>query len=204
MSDALSAFGGCGAYGSRFSDMKTLENKRVAILATDGFEQVELEQPRQALQEAGAITEIVSPKAGTIQGMHHAEKGEAFPVDVLLSRARPDDYDALLLPGGALNPDALRTNEQALAFVRNFFDQGKPVAAICHAAWILIDVGIVEGRTLTSWPAIATDVRNAGGIWVDQEVVVDNGLVTSRQPSDIPAFNAKMVEEIAEGIHAGR
>lgn len=182
--------------------MKTLENKRVAILATDGFEQVELEEPRQALQEAGAATEIVSPKEGTIQGMHHADKGEVFPVDVPLSRARPQDYDALLLPGGALNPDALRTDQRALAFVRNFFDEGKPVAAICHAAWILIDAQVVEGRTLTSWPAIATDVRNAGGHWIDQDVVVENGLVTSRKPADIPAFNAKMIEEIAEGIHA--
>jgi protease I len=181
--------------------MQTLLNKRVAILAADGFEQVELEGPRKALEEAGATTEVVSPSSGKIQGMNHDKKGDSVAVDVTLEDADSGDYDALMIPGGLINPDTLRTNKLALEFVRRFFTSGKPVAAICHAPWVLIDAGLVKGRTLTSWPAIQTDVRNAGGDWVDREVVVDHGLVTSRKPDDIPAFNAKMIEEFKEGIH---
>jgi protease I len=184
--------------------MQTLSNKRVAILAADGFEQVELEKPKAALEEAGAITEIVSPSSGSIQGMNHDEKGDSLNVDVPLEEADAADYDALMIPGGLINPDTLRSNKLALEFVRRFFAAGKPVAAICHAPWVLIDADLVKGRTLTSWPAIKTDVRNAGGEWVDREVVVDQGLVTSRKPDDIPAFNAKMIEEFQEGAHAAQ
>lgn len=181
-----------------------LSGKKVAILAADGFEEVELTKPRQALDDAGAKTTVVSIKAGKIQGMNHADKGETVAVDQTLTDAKPQAFDALLIPGGLMNPDALRSNEGALEFVRHFFREGKPVAAICHAPWVLIDAGVVRGRTLTSWPAIKTDVRNAGGTWVDQEVVVDNGLVTSRKPDDIPAFNSKMIEEFGEGVHLAR
>jgi deglycase len=179
-----------------------LSTKKVAILAADGFEEVELTKPRKALDDAGAKTSVISLKGGKIQGMNHADKGETVVVDQTLGDAKPQDFDALLIPGGLMNPDSLRTNDQALEFVRHFFREGKPVAAICHAPWVLIDAGVVRGRTLTSWPAIKTDVRNAGGTWVDQEVVVDNGLVTSRKPDDIPAFNDKMIEEFGEGRHA--
>jgi protease I len=144
---------------------------------------------------------VISIKPGKIQGMNHADKGATVAVDLTLADANPQDFDALMIPGGLMNPDALRTSEDALEFVRHFFRGGKPVAAICHAPWVLIDAGVVRGRTLTSWPAIKTDVRNAGGNWVDQEVVVDNGLVTSRKPDDIPAFNEKMIEEFCEGRH---
>jgi protease I len=179
-----------------------LLNKRVALLAADGFEQVELTKPKEALEEAGANVSIVSPGANQIQGMHHAEKGDAFDVDIPLENADPAEFDALMIPGGLMNPDTLRSTPKALEFVRAFFRTGKPVAAICHAPWVLIDAGVVRGRRLTSWPAIQTDVKNAGATWVDEEVVVDNGLVTSRKPDDIPAFNRKMIEEFAEGIHA--
>jgi protease I len=178
-------------------------NKRVAILATDGFEQAELEEPMHALEMAGATVSIVSPMPVKIQGMRHAEKGDTFDVDVLLANANTEDFDALLLPGGLMNPDELRSMPEAVNFVRAFADAGKPIAAICHAPWILIEAGLVKGRRLTSWPAIQTDVKNAGGDWVDEEVVVDQGLVTSRKPADIPAFNEKVIEEIAEGHHAG-
>ena len=181
-----------------------LEGNKVAILVADGFEQVEMTKPRAALQDASAETKIVSPKAGKIQGMHHADKGDMFEVDLALGDAKPDAFDALMIPGGLMNPDTLRSTKEALEFVRHFFREGKPVAAICHAPWVLIDAGVVRGRTLTSWPAIKTDVRNAGGNWVDQEVVVDNGLVTSRKPDDIPAFNEKMIEEFCEGRHQAR
>lgn len=181
--------------------MQKLSNKKIAILAADGFEQAELEEPKKALDKAGATTSIVSPESGEIQGMKHADKGDKFHVDVDLEDADPADYDGLMIPGGMMNPDELRANPTALNFVRHFFEKGKPVAAICHAPWVLIDAGVAKGRTLTSWPAIQTDVRNAGATWVDKEVVVDNGLVTSRKPDDIPAFNKKMVEEFAEGIH---
>jgi protease I len=179
-----------------------LLNKRVAILAADGFEQVELQQPKEALEEAGATVSIVSLKEGQIQGMHHADKGDLFDVDLALKHAKAEEFDALLLPGGLMNPDTLRSTPAALEFTKAFFTAGKPVAAICHGPWVLIDAGLVRGRMLTSWPAIKTDVKNAGGNWVDQEVVVDNGLVTSRKPDDIPAFNRKMIEEFAEGVHA--
>jgi protease I len=180
---------------------KELSRKKVAILAADGFEQVELTKPKKALDDAGAKTTVVSIKSGKIQGMNHADKGDSVAVDETLANAKPQDFDALMIPGGLMNPDSLRSTEEALEFVRHFFKEGKPVAAICHAPWVLIDAGVVRGRTLTSWPAIKTDVRNAGGNWVDEEVVVDNGLVTSRKPDDIPAFNEKMIEEFAEGKH---
>ena len=179
-----------------------LSGKKVAILAADGFEEVELTKPRAALDEAGATTVVVSLKSGKIQGMNHADKGDTVPVDMTLNEAKPDDFDALMIPGGLMNPDSLRSSEEALEFVRHFFRESKPVAAICHAPWVLIDAGVIRGRTVTSWPAIKTDVRNAGANWVDHEVVVDNGLVTSRKPDDIPAFNKKMVEEFCEGRHA--
>ena len=179
-----------------------LSGKKVAILAADGFEEVELTKPRKALDDAGAKTSVVSLKSGKIQGMNHADKGATVAVDVTLAEAKPQEFDALLIPGGLMNPDTLRSSDEALEFVRHFFRQGKPVAAICHAAWVLIDAEVVSGRTITSWPAIRTDVRNAGATWVDQDVVVDNGLVTSRKPDDIPAFNEKMIEEFAEGRHA--
>ena len=180
---------------------RKLDGKKVAILVTDGFEQVEMTKPREALNEAGAETKIVSLKPGRIQGMHHADKGDKFDVDLTLDEARPEEFDALLIPGGLMNPDALRSNDDALEFTRHFFREGKPVAAICHGPWVLIDAGVVRGRTLTSWPAIKNDVKNAGGKWVNEEVVVDNGLVTSRKPDDIPAFNKKMIEEFCEGRH---
>ncbi len=180
---------------------RQLDGKKVAILVTDGFEQVEMTKPREALDEAGAETKIVSLKPGKIQGMHHADKGDKFDVDLTLDEARPEKFDALLIPGGLMKPDALRSNDDALEFARHFFREGKPVAAICHGPWVLIDAGVVRGRTLTSWPAIKNDVKNAGGKWVNEEVVVDNGLVTSRKPDDIPAFNKKMIEEIREGRH---
>jgi protease I len=181
---------------------KELSGKKVAILAADGFEEVELTKPRKALDDAGAKTSVVSIKSGKIQGMNHADKGETVTVDVILSKAKPADFDALMIPGGLMNPDTLRSTDEALEFVRHFFEEAKPVAAICHAPWVLIDAGVIHGRSLTSWPAIKTDVRNAGGNWVDKEVVVDNGLVTSRKPDDIPAFNEKMIEEFCEGRHA--
>ena len=178
-----------------------LDGKKVAILVTDGFEQVEMTKPRDVLDEAGAETKIVSLKPGKIQGMHHADKGDKFDVDLTLDEARPEQFDTLLIPGGLMNPDSLRSNDDALEFTRHFFRERKPVAVICHGPWVLIDAGVVRGRTLTSWPAIKTDVKNAGGKWVNKEVVVDNGLVTSRKPDDIPAFNEKMIEEFCEGRH---
>ena len=181
-----------------------LSGKKVAILVADGFEQVEMTKPRDALKEAGARTSIVSLRAGKIEGMNHADKGDTFDVDIALDEARPEEFDALMIPGGLMNPDTLRATEEALTFVRHFFEEGKPVAAICHGPWVLIDAGVARGRTMTSWPAIKTDVRNAGATWVNEEVVVDNGLVTSRKPDDIPAFNKKMVEEFAEGQHRAR
>ncbi|MEO8440077.1 MAG: type 1 glutamine amidotransferase domain-containing protein [Spartobacteria bacterium] len=178
-----------------------LKGKKVAILVADFFEQVELTKPRKALEEAGAEVTIVSPDSGKIRGMNHADKGDEFEVDVALDKANPKDYDALMIPGGTMNPDTLRSNEAALEFTRHFFQTGKPVAAICHGPWVLVDAGVARDRTVTSWPAIQTDLKNAGATWVDEEVVVDNGLVTSRKPDDIPAFNKKMIEEFAEGKH---
>ena len=178
--------------------MSDLNDKKVAILVADMFEQVELVEPRKALEEAGATTEIVSLEEGKVQGFDHYDKADAFPVARTVEEASVDDYDALLLPGGVGNPDNLRQDENAVAFVRGFFDQGKPVAAICHAPWTLVEAGVVRGRTLTSFASIQTDVRNAGGDWVDQEVVVDGNLVTSRKPDDIPAFNRELIKLFAE------
>jgi protease I len=178
-----------------------LDGKRIAILATDGFEQVELTEPRKALDEAGAKTEIVSPAKGQVKGWKETEWGDKFDVDTPLDGARASDYDALLLPGGVMNPDKLRMNPTAVRFAKDFFKQSKPVAAICHGPQILIDAGVLKGRTVTSYSSLKADVANAGAIWVDQEVMVDNGLVTSRKPDDIPAFNRKMIEEFAEGVH---
>jgi protease I len=179
-----------------------LEGKKVAILVTDGFEQVEMTKPRQALDEAGAETKIVSTHSGQIFGMNHADKGDKFDVDLTLDEARPEEFDALMIPGGLLNPDTLRSNDNALEFARHFFNKGKPVAAICHGPQVLISADLVRGRKMTSWPAIKVDMRNAGASWVDEEVVVDNGVVSSRKPDDIPAFNKKMIEEFCEGRHA--
>ena len=183
---------------------KSLKGKRVAILVAEGFEQVELTDPRKALDEAGAETQIVSPAKGEVQGWKHFDKADRFPVDVPLEHAQPREFDALLLPGGVANPDQLRIIPEAVAFVRQFFEAGKPVAAICHGLWPLIDAGVVRGRKVTSWPSLRADLQNAGANWVDQEVVTDNGLVTSRKPDDIPAFNRKMIEEFAEGVHTER
>jgi protease I len=182
----------------------SLRSKKVAILVADGFEQVEMTEPRMALTDAGATTTLISPNRRRVQAMHHHEKGDVFDVDLPLDSAHADDFDALLLPGGVANPDVLRTNEKAVQFARNFFDAGKPVAAICHGPWLLVEADVVRGRQVTSWPSLKTDLRNAGADWVDREVVVDNGLITSRKPDDIPAFNRKLVEEIAEGVHAGQ
>jgi len=180
---------------------KKLEGKKVAILATDGFEQSELLEPRKALEEAGAKVEIVSLKSGEIKGWDETDWGKTVPVDKIVSEANADDYDALQLPGGVMNPDKLRTDESVIKFIKAFFDAGKPVAAICHAPWVLINAGVVEGRDLTSYHTIRKDLENAGAKWTDSEVIVDQGLVTSRKPDDIPAFNRKMIEEFAEGIH---
>jgi protease I len=183
--------------------MAKLSGKRVAILVTDGFEQVEMTDPRAALEAEGAKTTLIAPKPGKVKGWQHTDWGESFEVDQTLTRARESDYDALLLPGGAMNPDKLRLEPEAVDFVRRFFDSGKPVAAICHGPWLLIDAGVVEGRTVTAWPSIRIDLANAGAKVEDAEVVVDRGLVTSRKPADIPAFNRKMIEEFAEGRHVG-
>jgi len=181
--------------------MQSLNGKKVAILVEDGFEQVELTSPKEALEKAGAKTHIISPKRDKVKGWEHTQWGQEFPVDVAIDQANANDYDALLLPGGVMNPDKLRINKTAVQFVRSFFDQNKPVAAICHGPWILVEANVVKGRKVTSYPSIQTDLKNAGANWVDQEVVVDQGLVTSRKPDDLPAFNRKMVEEIAEGQH---
>ena len=180
---------------------KKLEGKKVAIVVTDGFEQVELTSPKEALEREGAICEIVSPREGKVKGWQHVEWGDELPVDVPLAQASADDYDALVLPGGVMSPDKLRVLPEMRKLVKSFFDAGKPVAAICHGPWSLIDAGVIEGRKVTSWPTLETDLVNAGAEWVDEEVVVDDGLVTSRKPDDLPAFNAKMIEEFAEGLH---
>ena len=185
--------------------MGKLDGKNIAILvANEGIEQVELTEPRRALEEAGATVELIAPEAGEAQAFNHLDKADTFPVDRTVADADADDYDGLMLPGGVANPDSLRTEDDAVAFVRSFFESGKPVAAICHAPWTLVEAGVVGGRRLTSWPSIQTDIRNAGGEWVDEEVVVDSGLVTSRKPDDLPAFTAKMVEEFCEGVHSGQ
>ena len=179
-----------------------LKGKKVAIIAADMVERVELVEPRKALEKAGATTELLSIKPGTIDAFEHFDKAEKIKVDRLVEEADASEYDALMIPGGVGNPDQLRGDENAVAFVRDFFKASKPVAAICHAPWVLVEAGVVRGRTLTSWTTLQTDIRNAGGDWVDQKVVVDRGLVTSRKPDDIPAFNEKMIEEFAEGVHA--
>jgi protease I len=179
-----------------------LDGKRIAVLvANEGVEQVELERPWEALEAAGADVDLVAPDDGEVQAFNHLDKGDTFDVDRTVSEAAESDYDGLLLPGGVANPDVLRTEDGAVAFVRDFFEAGKPVAAICHAPWTLIEADVVRDRTLTSWPSLETDIRNAGGNWVDEEVQVDAGLVTSRKPDDLDAFCAKAVEEFAEGIH---
>ena len=183
---------------------KRLEGKKVAILVADGFEQVELTEPQKALEAAGATTEIVSPADGKVQGWNHDERADLFNVDMPLKRARSDDYDALLLPGGVRNPDQLRMLTRAVEFVDGFFAAGKPVAAICHAPWTLIETEVIKGKRITSWPSLKTDLANAGADWVDREVVVDNGLVTSRKPADLPAFNQKMIDEFAKDRYSRR
>ena len=190
-----------GAALARTRGMAKLNGKRIAIVVTDGFEQVEMTEPKQALEREGAKTVIVSPNEGKVKGWKHTDWGDSFNVDMKLSEARESEFDALLLPGGAMNPDKLRLEPEAVNFVRRFFEAGKPVAAICHGPWLLIDAGVAKGRTVTSWPSIRLDLKNAGANVVDEEVVVDRGLVTSRKPDDIPAFNRKMIEEFAEGTH---
>jgi protease I len=181
----------------------SLQGKTIAILATDGVEQVELTKPKQALEEAGAKTQVVSPADKKLKGWNHTEWGEEITVDVPLKSADPSKYDALLLPGGVMNPDKLRMDPDAVRFAKSFFDEAKPVAAICHGPWMLVETGAAKGRTLTSWPSLQTDIENAGGTWVDQEAVVSDGVVTSRNPDDIPAFNKKMIELFSQSKQAG-
>jgi protease I len=179
-----------------------LQGKKIAILvANEGIEQVELTEPRKALEDAGATTELLAPESGKAQAFNHLDKADEFDVDKTVGDADPGDYDGLMMPGGVANPDNLRMHLDAVAFVDDFVNSGKPIAAICHAPWMLIQADAVRGLTLTSWPSLQTDIRNAGGEWVDREVVVDQGIVTSRAPDDIPAFNAKMIEEFTEGKH---
>jgi protease I len=180
---------------------ENLSGKRIAILATKGVEQVELEQPRQAVEEAGADTDLVSPQAGEIEAHQHLEHGDTFAVDREVADCSASDYDGLILPGGVANPDFLRQDEDAVRFVREFLEAGKPVGVICHGPWTLIEADVVRGKAITSYPSLRADLRNAGANWVDEEVVVDNGLVSSRRPDDLPAFCAKIVEEFAEGRH---
>ena len=182
--------------------MGSLSSKKVAILATDGFEQSEFQQPYDALIEAGATVEVVSLKAGKIKGWKDKDWGDEVDVDTTVYEADAKNYDALVLPGGVMNPDSLRKNLDAVNFVNGFFDDNKPIAAICHAPWTLIETGELQGRTLTSFPSLRTDLENAGATWLDRDVVVDNGLITSRTPADLPAFCAKMIEEIGEGVHS--
>jgi protease I len=179
----------------------TLQGKRIAVLAAEGVEQVELTEPRKALDDAGATTELISIDRGPVQAMNHTDKADTFPVDHTVEEIDAGDYDGLLLPGGALNPDNLRQNRRAVELVRQFFDSGKPIAAICHAPWVLVEADVVRGLHVTSWPSLQTDIRNAGGTWSDEQVITDHGVVTSRKPDDIPAFSEKMIEEFAEGRH---
>ncbi|HEX7051262.1 MAG TPA: type 1 glutamine amidotransferase domain-containing protein [Longimicrobiales bacterium] len=180
-----------------------LSGRRIAILVGKGFEQVEMTEPRAALDSAGAVTQLVSPESGMVRAWNLTEWGDSFDVDVPIDAADAGDYDALLIPGGVMSPDRLRMDDRAVDFVRAFFEQGKPVASICHGPWILVEADVVKGRTVTSYPSLRTDLENAGAKWVDRDVVTDQGLVTSRNPDDIPAFNAKMIEEFAEGVHRG-
>ena len=181
-----------------------LQGKKIAFLAADGVEQVELTEPWKAVEEAGGEPELLSIESGEIQAFNHLDHGDTFSVDRDVAQADATDYDGLVLPGGVANPDFLRGDENAVGFVRGFFDQGKPVGVICHGPWTIVEAGVVKGRTITSWPTLRTDIQNAGGTWVDEEVVVDAGLVSSRKPDDLPAFCAKIVEEFAEGKHAGQ
>ena len=181
--------------------MGKLDGKKIAFIAADGVEQVELTEPWKAVEQEGGQPELISIESGQIQGFNHLDKADKFDVDKTIDEVSPDDYDNVVLPGGVANPDFLRTNEKVVSFIRDFFEKGKPVAAICHGPWMLVEAGVVDGLKLTSWPSLQTDIRNAGGNWVDEEVVVDKGLVTSRNPDDIPAFNDKLVEEFCEGRH---
>jgi protease I len=178
----------------------TITGKRVAFLATDGVEEVEYTEPRKAVEDAGGIAELISLESGEIQGFNHLDKSEKHPVDKAVKNASADDYDALVLPGGVANPDFLRTDPDAVRFVRDFFKAGKPVAAICHGPWTLIEAGVVEGRTLTSWPSLRTDLANAGATWVDEEVFVDRNLITSRKPDDLPAFSNSLLQAVAHQL----
>lgn len=180
---------------------QSLQGKRIAILVADGFEQVEMTEPRQALIDAGAAVDLVSPNSSTVQGFHHDQKGNTFDVAVTIDAVDPEQYDGLVLPGGVLNPDTLRQNPKAVEFVRAIGMAGKPIAAICHGPWTLIEAGLIQGKRMTSFASLKTDLSNAGAHWVDEEVVVDSGLVTSRTPADLPAFCEKMIEELAEGPH---
>jgi deglycase len=182
-----------------------LQGKRIAFLvANEGVEQVELTEPLDAVKDAGADADLIAPEGDEVQAFNHLDKADTFTPDASLEDADPSDYDGLVLPGGVANPDILRTDQRAVSFVRAFFESGKPVAAICHAPWTLVEADVVRGRTLTSWPSLRTDIRNAGGEWVDEEVHTDQGLVTSRKPDDLPAFCAKALEEFAEGVHEGQ
>jgi protease I len=181
--------------------MGQLDNKKVAFLATHGVEQVELTEPWKKVEDEGGTPELISLESGEIQGFNHLDKGDSFRVDRTVAEASESDYDGLVLPGGVANPDFLRMDEDAVRFARSFFEAGKPVAVICHGPWTLVEADVVRDRTITSWPSMRTDIRNAGGNWVDEEVVVDNGLVSSRRPDDLPAFCAKLAEEIGEGVH---
>ena len=178
-----------------------LQGKKVAFIATEGVEQVELTEPWKAVEQAGAQPELISIEDGKVQAWQHFDKGDTFDVDRTIEEARPDEYDGLVLPGGVANPDQLRVDENVVAFIRQFAQSGKPIGVICHGPWTLIEAGVVKGRKMTSWPSLQTDLRNAGADWVDEEVVVDQGLVTSRKPDDLPAFNKKIIEEFAEGRH---
>ena len=180
---------------------KKLKGKKVAIIAADMVEQVELVEPRKALEKAGADTDLISMEPGAIQGFNHFEAADKHAVDRTIDEANASEYDALMIPGGVGNPDLMRGDKRMVAFTRSFVEQGKPVAVICHGPWMLVEADVVRGREVTSWPTLRTDISNAGGKWVDREVVVDSGLVTSRKPDDIPAFNSKMIEEFAEGVH---
>lgn len=181
---------------------KQLNSKKVAIVVTDGFEEVEFTAPKSALENAGAEVHVIAPQSGKVKAWAKTNWGGEYNVDKTIDAVKAQDYDALVLPGGVMNPDHLRTNQAVVNFVGEFLHEGKPIAAICHGPWTLIETGALQGRRMTSWPSLKTDLKNAGVDWVDKEVVVDNGLVTSRKPDDLPAFCQKMIEEIAEGVHA--